>query len=416
MAAERDWEDPEEMIGVDEALERILAAFRPLPATDVPILDALGMVLAADVRAGENVPPFRNSAMDGYAVRSADTRDAPARLRVVGLVAAGSVPDRPVGTGDAVRIMTGAPLPEGADAVVRFEETGERVGEPGAPGSTVTITRAIDPHEHVREPGEDVRAGEVVLPAGTRLRPAEIGVLASLNVASVAVHRRPRVAILSTGNEVVDLGPPLAPGQIRNSNSYTVAAMVRRYGGEPLLLGIARDATDDLTEKLRGAGEPDLYVTSGGVSLGDYDMVKDVLRAEGAVDIWQVRMKPGKPLAYGRIGDTPLLGLPGNPAAALVSFEQFGRPAILRMLGREDVTLPEVEATLTERLRNPGRRRHFVRAIVERSGNGYVARSTGDQGAALLTAVVRANGFIVVPETRDLVEAGETVRVQLLDG
>ncbi len=279
----------------------------------------------------------------------------------------------------------------------------------------ITLRRPMRAHENVREPGEDIQAGSVAIRAGTRLRPAEIGVLASLNEATVAVHRRPRVAILSTGDEVVDIGETLSQGQIRNSNSYTIAAMVKRYGGEPILLGVARDTSEDLRSKLDAGIAPDLYVTSGGVSLGDYDMVKDVLRSEGSIDIWQVRMKPGKPLAFGTISTTPLLGLPGNPAAALVSFEQFGRPAMLKMLGRKDVTIPERTARLVERIENYGKRRHYVRGILTRRDDGYEVRTTGTQGAAILSAVVQSNCFLVVPETCDVVEAGTMMTVQLPD-
>jgi molybdopterin molybdotransferase len=413
MTPDRSWDSTDTMIGVDEALDRILLCFRPLPSVDTPILAALGMVTSVDVVAPVDVPPFRNSAMDGYAVRAVDTSQVPARLRVVGLVAAGSLPARAVEPGQALRIMTGAPMPEGADAVVRFEETDESTR---ASVDYITIGRPIQPHENVREAGEDIRAGRVVMSAGTVIRPADVGVLASLNMERVSVHRRPRVAILGTGNEVVDLGPELRPGQIRNSNSFTIAAAVRQCGGEPTLLGVARDSTEDLRAKLATAGSPDLIITSGGVSIGDYDMVKDVLRAEGSIEIWQVRMKPGKPLAFGTFGDTVLLGLPGNPAAAYVSFEQFGRPAILTMLGRRDVRLREIVATLTERLANPGRRRHFVRGVVTWTSNGCTVTSTGGHGSGVLTAAARANCFIVVPETREMVDEGSHVRVQLIEG
>lgn len=411
----RTWENPEEMIGVDEALDRILSFFQPLPTVDVPILDALGLVAALDVVAPVSIPPFRNSAMDGYAVRAIDTASAPVLLPVAGMIAAGSQATARLEAGQAIRIMTGAPIPEGADAVVRFEETDEaQAGESSR--STVVVTRPVQPHENVRDPGEDIRAGTIAIASGGVIGPAEVGVLASLNLSSVPVHRRPRVAILSTGDEVVDLGPELLPGQIRNSNTYTIAALVRMAGGEPLLLGVARDSTDDLRSKLASVSSPDLYVTSGGVSLGDYDMVKDVLRGEGRVDIWQVRMKPGKPLAFGHVGKTPLLGLPGNPVAALVSFVQFGRAAIRSMLGHPGVRPREVEATLTEPLTNPGRRRHYVRGVFSTSPDGYEVRPTGDQGAAILTAVVRGNCFIVVPETCDNVEAGMRVLIQPFDG
>ena len=260
------------------------------------------------------------------------------------------------------------------------------------------------------------RTNEVVVGAGTRLRPPEIGLLAAMNRATVPVHRRPRVAILSTGDEVVDLGPGLRPGQIRNSNSYTLAAMVRRAGGKPRLLGVARDRVGDLSGRLAAGRDADLLVTSGGVSVGDYDMVKDVLRAEGQIAIWQVRMKPGKPLAFGQIGGTPLLGLPGNPVAAAVSFEQFGRAAIRKMLGHRDLAIPTVEATLTERLDNRGHRRHYVRAVVERDpAGGYVIRAAGDQGAGVLSSMARANGLLVIPEEVEAAEPGMRLPVQMID-
>lgn len=401
------------MVSVDDALGHILRFFAPLPPVHMPIVDAVGMVLAHDVIANQDIPPFRNSAMDGFAVRVDDTRTAPVTLNVVASVAAGDAPGHRMHAGEAIRIMTGAPLPDGADAVVRFEETDELSRGPGA--GTIQIGRAARSHENIREAGEDLRCGQSALVKGTRLRPAEVGVLAALNEATVAVHRRPRVAILSTGDEVVDIGDELRPGQIRNSNSYTIAAMVRRFGGEPLLLGIARDTSEDLRSKLIAAGNPDLYVTSGGVSLGDYDMVKDVLRAQGSIDIWQVRMKPGKPLAFGTMDGTPLLGLPGNPAAALVSFEQFGRPALLTMLGRRDVMIPETTARLTERIDNRGHRRHFVRGILTRQGDGNDVRTSGRQGASMLSAVVQSNCFIVVSETSEFLEPGTMVRVQLPD-
>ncbi len=421
---ERPWEDVERMLGVDDALDHILAAFSPLPTESVPLLHAVGLVLSEAVVATEDVPPFRNSAMDGYAVRSADTDgatfDRPIRLRVIATVAAGSQSRRRVESGTAIRIMTGAPLPAGADAVVRFEETDEgtapRSDHPAATRDDIRVRRAARPGDNVREAGEDIHAGQTILRAGTRLRPAEVGLLAASNHDCAPVHRRPRLAILSTGDEVVDIDRPLRPGQIRNSNSYTLAAMASRLGATPTLLGVARDTVEELSGKLAAAADADLIVTSGGVSLVDYDLVKDVLRAEGKVAIWQVRMKPGKPLAFGHVGGKPLLGLPGNPVAAAVSFEVFGRPAVLKMLGRADLAAPIVEATLTERLDNRGQRRHYVRALVERRAEGeLVVRAAGEQGAGVLTSLSRANGLLIVPE--ELAEAipGMRLPVHMLD-
>ncbi len=409
------------MIGVDEALERILASFTPLPGPSTPILDALGLVLAEDVVAGDNLPPFANSAMDGYAVRASDTtkasKDRPVGLHVIGYVRAGAAPERHVTEGTAIRIMTGAPLPAGADAVVRFEDTDEDGLVPGVahPGR-VSIKRAAAPGDHVRPAGEDLKTGETPLRAGTRLGAPEIGLLAAMNRETVVVHRRPRVAILSTGDEVVAVGTEAQTGQIRDSNGNMLAAMTRQLGGEPLLLGIARDADDELRAQLGAARAADLLVTSGGVSHGDYDVVKQVLQREGEIAIWQVRMKPGKPLAFGRIGGTALLGLPGNPVAAAVGFAQFGRPAILTMLGRRDLAMPTIQATVAERIENGGGRRHFVRVVVAGNANdGYSARLAGHQGAGILTSLVRANGLLVVPEEMDAVEPGTRLPVQMID-
>jgi molybdopterin molybdotransferase len=416
----------DQLLGVDEALARVLAGVAPLPPCDTVLLDALGMVLAEEVVADADIPPFRNSAMDGYAVRSADlagaARDRPVALRVVAEGPAGYPPRGAVGPGEAIRIMTGAPLPPGADTVVRFEETDEVAygagkaarDRPGA--ATVAIGVDQGPWINVREAGEDVRRGERVLAAGALLRPAEIGVLASLNRATVRVHRRPVAAIVATGDEVVDLGPPLRPGQIRNSNSHTLAALVARYGGAPRLLGVARDDVAELGSTLQAAAacEADLVLSSGGVSVGDYDVVKDVLRAEGRIDLWQVRMKPGKPLAFGRLGGKPFLGLPGNPVAAYVSFELFARPLLLRLRGVRDLRKPTIRARLAEPVENQGGRRHFVRATVAAGPGGPTVRPTGEQGAGVLAALTRANGLLIIPDGVRRLKAGDEADVQLL--
>jgi molybdopterin molybdotransferase len=407
------------MIGVDEALAQILAAVTPLPPVELPLLATLGLTLAEDVVAPHDVPPYRNSAMDGYAVRAADiagaSRERPARLAVVASIAAGHPSEVAIGPGEAARIMTGAAMPAGADTVVRFEETDETPGERGE-RRTVQIYRAARLGENVRWPGEDVRAGAVVLAAGTPLRAAEIGLLASLGQARVPVHRRPRVALFSTGDEVVAIDAPLAPGQLRDSNSYTLASLVRRYGGEPAPLGIARDRLDELRRVLAAGAAYDLVISSAGVSAGDYDVVKQALQAEGQIDLWQVNMKPGRPLAFGRLGRTPYLGLPGNPVAAMVSFEIFGRPLLLRLLGRRSVDKPRLRATALERLENGSARRHFVRVRVEPTPAGsFVCRLAGDQGAGVLTSMVLANGLAVVREGVTAIEPGEPVEVLMLD-
>lgn len=411
---------PPRMIDVDDALRRILAAFRPLEVEDRALSEALGHILATDVVAGSPVPAFPNAAMDGFAVRATDTAGAtpmrPATLRVIAEAPAGVPCAAIVRPGTAVRIMTGAPIPAGTDAVVRFEETDEITSATrhGA-GSVVGIHRAASAGDNVRPIGEDVAAGATVLHAGARIRPAEIGVLAALNCTRVAVHRRPRVGILATGDEIVDPGESLAAGQIRNSNAPMLAAMVTQVGGEPVSLGIARDCTDELRQALAQAMGLDLLLTTGGVSVGDYDLVKQVLQREGQIDVWSVRIKPGKPLAFGWLAGTPLLGLPGNPVAAAVAFEQFARPAIRAMLGDQDLSLPTVMARLTERIDNRGGRRHFVRVAVSATAGGYVARVAGRQGSSVLSTLARANGLLVIPETTDAVDEGDVVPVQMLD-
>lgn len=414
--SERPWEDLDRMVSVDDALDRVLASVSALPPTSVPLLDSLGLTLSDDLVAMEDVPPYKNSAMDGYAVRAEDTIGAstsePIRLEVLEMVAAGSVPTRVLQPGTAIRIMTGAPLPEKSDAVVRFEETNEF--QNNRPDQTIDIFRGARHFDNVRPAGEDISSGSTALAAGTTIRPPEIGLLSSLNQEHVLVHRQPRVAILSTGDEVVDLGPELHPGQIRNSNSYTLAAYVQNCGGLPIIVGVASDSEADLTGKLSLCTDADFILTSGGVSMGDYDLVKDVMQAEGEIAIWQVRMKPGKPLAFGSLDGTPLLGLPGNPVAAAVSFLQFGRPAIWKMQGRRTLTPPTVLAKISEEIENRGHRRHYVRVRVDGdASSGYRARIAGQQGAGVLSSMTQANGLLVIPEDIEMATPGMKLSVQV---
>lgn len=412
------------MISVEEARAYILQHFKPLETEHVALSDALDRVLAEDIVSPINVPPHNNSAMDGYAVRAEDIVGAsqtnPVRLRVVADLGAGYVPNAEVTAGAAIRIMTGAVLPPGADTVVRFEETSEAVTHKatGKGSDAVEILSAPSRGSNVRLAGEDVRAGEIVLPQGSMLRPAEIGLLASIGCARVPVHRKPRVAILATGDELVDVEEPLAPGKIRNSNEYANAAAVIKAGGIPIRLGIARDNLEDLTRKIRAGIDAgaDLFITSAGVSVGDYDIVKEVLNREGEMHFWQVNMKPGKPLAFGMIDTTPLLGLPGNPVSAIISFETFARPAILTMLGRKNFARPYVVAILQDRAENNAGRRNFIRVHVTRRADGeYQATTTGEQGSGILSSVSRANGLLEMPpETLEHLP-GERVRITMLD-
>src|ERR671910_809512 len=342
--------------------------------------------------------------------------ERPVRLRVIAEAAAGYASAAIVTPGTAIRIMTGALVPAGADAVVRFEETDERTGAVRrGPGDTVAIGASARPGENVRPIGEDVHAGETVLAAGTRVRPAEIGVLATLNRTEVTVHRRPRVGVLATGDEIVDAGEPLRLGQIRNSNAPMLAALVSRCGGEVVSLGIARDTEDDLRGRLAQADGLDLLLTTGGVSVGDYDLVKQVLQAEGRIDLWEVRIKPGKPLAFGCLGRTPVLGLPGNPVAAAVAFEQFARPAIRKMLGDRCCEIPTVMARLSSRNENRGGRRPYVRVAGEGGPPGYVGPVAGGQGSGVLSTLAKANALLVIPETLPTAEDGVLLPAQMLD-
>ena len=415
----------EAMLSVEDALERILHYFHPLEAERTPLLDAIGQALAEDALASHDIPPLDNSAMDGYALQAADVFGASARnpitLKVAGSIAAGELPTLDVTPGGVVRIMTGAPVPNGADAVVPFEDTDEMERRAaGAPLSEISIRYQVSVGDDIRPAGQDVRKGESVLQAGTMLRPSEIGVLASLGYDAVSVFRRPVVAILATGNELLEPGAPYQPGMIYNSNTYSIAASVRRYGGVPKLIGIARDNLDSMNASLRDGLDSDMLVTSAGVSKGDYDMVKDVLSQHGEIDFWSVRMRPAKPLAFGILNadegrKVPLLGLPGNPVSALVAFEQFGRAAIRRMLGKPDAPKPTITAILDDPIHNADSRRVYARAVIRRENGIYRASLTGDQGSNLLTSMARANGLAICPEDLPVKQAGEAVQVQMLD-
>ncbi len=413
------------MLSVEEAYDRVMASFGPLEPVETPLLDALGLVLAVDVDSPLDLPPLANSGMDGYAVRSEDIRnvspDSPSRLRVIGLVAAGQRPTQEVEPGTAIRIMTGAPVPGGADTVVPFEETDEvRRRQAGLPLDEIAILSGLPPGRNVRPAGEDVGRGQRVLEAGTVVRPAEIGVMASLGLERVEVIRRPVVSILATGDELVPAGRALEGGKIYDSNSFSVAASVVACGGVPRHLGIARDNMEDLESKLRAVAGSDLVITSAGVSRGDYDMVKDVLTSRGDMNFWSVRMRPAKPLAFGHLRaegekEVPLLGLPGNPVSAMVAFEMFARPAIRTMLGRRPAPRPAVEGVLTGPIYNEDGRRVYARVQVETRSGTYYATPTGPQGSNILTSMSRANGLAICPEDLPGKQAGDRVRIIMLD-
>jgi molybdopterin molybdotransferase len=402
-----------------EAARLILEHVTALPAARRALREALDLVLAEDVASPIDLPAWDNSAMDGYATRAADVADAsPARkvsLAVIESVAAGQFPARPIGPGQATRIFTGAPLPVGADTVIRQEDT-----EGTAPGR-VTVVAGRDARKNVRYRGEDIRAGAVVLASGTALGPAQLGVLASIACATPLVHRAPRVAFMGSGDEIVDLDRAdeiLAGRKIATSNSYTLHALIRRAGGEPVDLGIARDTKESLREHLAGARDADLLVTTAGVSVGEHDFVRDVLTELGcAMKLWRVRMRPGAPLGFGLLGATPWIGLPGNPVSTMVTFELFVRPAIRRLLGHRLPFRRTVPVCVGEAITLGPKLRHFLRAVVTPDGAGgaLTARLTGPQGSGILTSMARANALLIVPEDRPSVAPGETLTALLLD-
>lgn len=401
------------MISVAEARSRILDAFSPLELERVCILDALGRVIGEDVYAGRSVPPKDNSAMDGYALRADDTRGAsvesPVRLAVIEDIPAGAVPQKHVGPGEAVRIMTGAPIPEGADAVVRMEDS-------RADGSRVVIVVEVRKGQEIRNAGADVRQGEKVIPRGEIIRPAEVGMLASLGRSFILVHQRPLVAIVATGDELADIDESPSEWKIVGSNSYSLAALVRECGGVPLQIGIARDRREDLLAAFRAAMRADLIVSSGGVSGGDYDLVKEIMQEAGnAMQFWQVAMKPGRSLAFGALGNVPAVGLPGNPVSSMVSFEMFIRPAILKMLGHTNLFRRTVRARLGEEIVKKKGIMQFIRARILREGEGYAVVTAGGRGSGILKSMVRVNGLVVLPEAAAEARVGEMVTVQFLD-
>jgi molybdopterin molybdotransferase len=413
------------VISVEEALTKILSAVRVLNNEEKPLLDCLGQVLAEDVYSPFDVPPHDNSAMDGYAVQAKIIKGAslekPRVLRVIGEVAAGRIGNVTVEPGTAVRIMTGAFIPEGADVVVPFEDTDEvERNQNRISKDEIGIRTGLADGCNIRRKGEDVSSGELVLRKGKLLHSADIGVLASLGKRSVLVIRRPVVGILATGNEVIELSQPIQEGKIYNSNSYSLAAQVISYGGIPRLLGVAPDDVGRLTASIRAGLDCDILVTSGGVSLGDYDVVKKVLADEGKVDFWTVRMKPGKPLAFGTFKrndgkEIPHLGLPGNPVSSMITFEVFARPAIFKMMGRNDWARQNITAIMEDSLQNNDGRRIFARVVVSKRDGQYFAHVTGPQGSGILTSMARANGLAIVPENTAEVKPGDSVEVMMLD-
>jgi molybdopterin molybdotransferase len=400
------------MISVQDALRLVLEDLPAIGCERVMLRQAGRRVLGEAVTAGRDVPPFRNSAMDGYAVLAADLVEAaarPVRLELLEVVGAGSAPRAKVTEGTATKIMTGSPMPEGADAVVKVEDTAEE-------GGGVIVRARVDAGANVRLPGEDLRAGEVVLAPGRLLRPADIGLLASLSVASVLVRRRPRVAILSTGDELVDVGEPIGPGQIVNSNAYTLAAAVEEAGGVATILGVARDRPEMLRQAYADALDADVVLSTGGVSVGSFDYVRRVQAELGVVEkFWRVAQKPGKPLTYGLHGKVPVFGLPGNPVSTLVCFYVYVLPAMRRLMGVERPFLPAAEAVLGDDIRTVGELTEFVRCRVEARDGELGVRTTGSQSSGVLRSLSAGDALVVSPPGTVLLSRGSRVRAILLE-
>lgn len=399
------------MLSVDEARQRMLDTIPILPSEKREIFECTGYVLAEELHATENIPPFDNSAMDGFAVRAADVEGArkekPAVLSVVETVAAGYAPTKQVAAGQAARIMTGAMMPQGADAVVMQEVTQQDADE-------VKVFESIDTAGNVRFTGESVAEGQQVMGKGKHLRPPEISMLASLNCAEVSVHRKPTVAIVSTGDELTPLGERLEPGKIRDSNRYGLYAQVEEAGGIPIDMGIAPDDEAETERIFRTAlAKADALITSGGVSVGEHDVVKTVLAKLGKINFWRVAMKPGKPQAYGIADGKPIFGLPGNPVSSLVVFELFVRPALLKMAGHTNLFRPTFKAVLAESVTNRDGRVNYMRAILKVSDGEITAETTGPQGSGILHSLVLANGLITIP-TATTLHVGEKVDAQFL--
>ena len=400
-----------EHLSVAAAQQCVLESVAAFGAEQVKLEQSLGRVLAEEVRANRDQPPYDISAMDGYALRSADLTNVPATLEIVEDIKAGDMPTKTLASGQCARIMTGAPMPQGADAVIRVEDTEAK------PDNKVQINRSVKAGNDIRRLGENMRNGEVVLTPGTAITPGVIGVLATVKRAQVQVYRRPRVAILSTGNELEGLDEPVDPNKIPNSNSYALMAQVQALGIEPVLLGIARDDPGELARYLKRGLEYDVLLVSGGTSVGVHDYVRPTIEALGAQMLfWRVSMKPGHPVAFGKVGEKIIFGLPGNPVSSMVCFEEFVVPALRRMMGHTRTYRRTIDARMTHNVKHQPGRTEFIRVLLAKEQGGYTATSTGAQGSGMLLSMARADGLAVVPGDSAGLTAGSTVAVQLLDG
>ena len=412
-----------DMISVEEAREKILEHFVTLDSKSVSILDSLGLVVSESVKSPLNIPPFNNSAMDGYAVISEDTKlassDHVVNLKILETIKAGSVPSEKVIKGTASRIMTGAPIPEGADSIVPFEDTTELDWNINSDKSFVGIKYPGNVGANFRESGKDLSIGDVVVENFSILTPSLIGLLASVGLEQVKVIRPPVVSILSTGDELVEPGLSIEPGQIFDSNTYSIYSSVLQLGAIPKIIGIARDNRQSVIDMIEKSLNSDFVISSAGVSKGDYDVVKDVMGEMGNLNFWSVNMRPAKPLAFGKLKThksfVPIIGLPGNPVSSLVAFEQFCRPAIRKMMGKTINDRKIIKAKLVDSIENYDSRRVYARVIIESKNGVNVATTTGDQGSNILTSMAKANGLAICPENIERVLPGEEVDVILLD-
>jgi molybdopterin molybdotransferase len=400
------------MISADKALQIVLENVTPLGIERIPFIDALGRVLAEDIKSARDIPGFDNSAMDGYAVRAGDLAQAseasPVKLNVVETVGAGQMPTRRVASGQAVRTMTGAPIAEGADAIVQVERTRGN-------GDSVEFLVPAEKGAFIRPRGEDLRLGEHVMSAGKTLAPADLGMLASLNRAMVEVIRRPRVAIVATGDELVDVDQAPVGAQVVNSSAYALAGAIREAGADAVILKVARDDAREIRDRLAEAMTFDAVLSTGGVSVGQFDHVKGALDDLGMRQLFHgVAQKPGRPLKFGTVGYRPIFGLPGNPVSTLVCFYVYARPALLKMGGKRNVGLPRVQVRCAVDIRISKDLTEFVRVKLERDGDGYLATPTGNQGSGIFSSLSRADGLLIGPSSETLLKAGAQATVLLL--
>lgn len=404
------------MLSVTEARERILSHFQTTTSERIPLVDSLRRILAVDVKADGNYPPFDNSSMDGFALRSADTSASSLTLKVVADIPAGSAPIVSLNPGEAARIMTGAPLPSGADCVIPVEDTDfqNRHSGTSAP-KTITLTKQMTPGENVRLRGTDMQMGDLILKTGRRLKPQDLGLLAALGIAQVHVYRKPRVALFSSGDELLPVDAPLEPGKIRDTNSYSLAAAIVEAGAEVIHLGVARDDRESITALLDRAAQAqaDLILSSAGVSVGAFDFIKELIEANGNMDFWRVNMRPGKPLAFGAYRGRSFIGLPGNPVSAFVGFQIFVRPVLERLSGSMDGGRQTVRVRCVEEIESDGRE-SYLRAVLQNQNGERWAALTGHQGSGNLLSLVQADALLIIPAGVKCVPAGSELEAILL--